>query len=111
MIAPGCVSLAAPRRQDVPEAVLERIVVTPGDLSGQPYRILGPIEFPGRDAITLRGRCTPDLLRQAAVQRYGTVDAIIGYTWWQDGQQARCAGTAVVFVPQSSWADRQKGAV
>ena len=76
---------------------LSKIVVTPGDLSGQLYEILGPIEFPGRDQITVRGRSNQDLLRQAAAGHNGRVDAIIGYTVWQDGQQERCGGTAVLF--------------
>jgi hypothetical protein len=86
-------------QQQAAQAEQDRVIVTPADLSGQKYRLLGPVEWPGQGNIALFGSpCEPHRLRAEAIEKYGSrVDAVIGYTQWRDGQQMRCAGTAVEF--------------
>lgn len=87
------------QRQQAAQTKRDSVVVTPGDLSSQKYRILGPVEWPGQGNVTLFGSpCEPNRLRQAAIEKYGSsVSAVIGYTQWKDGGQVRCGGTAVTF--------------
>lgn len=60
-------------RRGTPQG-LARILVVPGDLS-RPYRILGPVR---PDYSIQSGTCSVDALRQAALDEYKHVDAIIG---------------------------------
>ena len=89
---------ACVRQPYVPRETLNRIIVTPGDVS-RPYRIVGTVEWPGAGYISPTD-CDPDHLKKEAVSRYGQVDAIIGYLQWQDGRMTRCSGTAVTFTGQ-----------
>jgi len=82
---------------------MDSIIVTPGDLTGRQYTIVGSVDYPGRGkvVVSLVGptTCGPDDARRAAVEQYGNVDAIIGFTQWRDGTTPHCGGTAVRFVP------------
>lgn len=86
-------------RRAAGQAKIDRIVVVPGDLS-RPYRILGPV----RVGSEVFDRCLPDDVRREALDKYGQVDAVIGFI--QSAGPAPgvvvtgssyCEGTAVVF--------------
>lgn len=87
------------QQRQAAQAAQNSVIVTPGDISSQKYRLLGPVEWPGHGNITMFGSpCEPNRLRAAAIEQYGSsVDAVIGYTQWKDGNQMRCGGTAVAF--------------
>jgi hypothetical protein len=84
--------------QQAYESAVENIIITPGDIN-RPYNILGTIQWPGVGYRTVFGTpCNPDKLREEALKRWGTaVNALIGYTSWNDGGQIQCSGTAVQF--------------
>ena len=90
-------------QQEASQASFNSIIVTPGDLSGQRYAVLGAVEWPGSGMMTLLGTpCTPDTLKREAIQRWGSrVHAIIGYHEWREGQ-VRCGGTAIEFYSQAA---------
>lgn len=85
---------ASQQQQRQAQAAQDTVIVTPGDISGRQYRILGPVEWPGQGNIALFGSgCDPNRLRREAVEKFGSqVGAVIGYTQWKDGQQMRCGG-------------------
>jgi hypothetical protein len=84
-------------------AQMDSIIVTPGDLTGRQYTIVGSVDYPGRGKVVMSlvgpTTCGPDDARRAAAEQYGNVDAIIGFTQWRDGTTPHCGGTAVRFVP------------
>ena len=93
----GC---AVPNYMEYSESQLDRIIVTPADIS-RPYEILGSVDWPGRGVIVISSDpiCGPDRIRGEALDRYGEgVDAVIGFTTWHDGSQHNCNGTAVRFI-------------
>lgn len=103
----GCV--AGPPGTD-PETVYgvgSSIVVTPSDLSGRRYTILGNVEWPQAGYMVYRpllgeyAPCDPWRIREEAVRLHGNrVDAVIGFQRWSDGREEKCSGTAVEFVDE-----------
>lgn len=92
-------------------AYAQEILVTPSDLSGVAYEILGPVESTGTvnynpmTALLHSGHrsygvvCTPDNIRKAALQRYGSrVYAVIGFISTPMPGGFRCSGTAVALA-------------
>ena len=70
-------------------------------LSGKPnrtYEVLGWVAWPPKGMFMLFSvPCSPDKLREAALEKYGErVDAIIGYEEWREPPaQLSCGGSAV----------------
>lgn len=84
------------------------IIVTPADLSGQKYEVLGPVEattgqrfslVPGDNFGRSVSECGPNQIRAATWEKYGgRAGAVIGFTQWRVGSEPRCGGTAVRLI-------------
>ncbi len=83
------------------DARLSQILILPGD-AARPYHILGTVRVE-----SAHGNCSPTLVRRAAVERYPTVDAVIGFIAYGGTSNpvgpnvVGCEGTAVRFLETS----------
>lgn len=81
-------------------SAMNKIVVTPGDIAGGRYDILGQVEWPPKGQEPHEGApCDPSRIRMAAFDQFGeSVSAVIGFHTWDVNGLTRCGGAAVHFT-------------
>lgn len=73
-----------------------QIQVMRTEIVGRNYDVLGYVEYPGPDYISLVGGCDEIRIRREAYKRFGTqAEAVIDFKQWRDGSQERCSGVAI----------------